>query len=364
MSVDLGKIDFNSPKFTMVGGLSLRTLKIKYNWFLNAQVEDAIIGEDENGLVWFSGTWVCGEWVDGTWYSGEFLDGIWRNGNFYSYDIDIKEALKGILYINRTDIRKSRFKGGSFENGNFHFGIFGNILNESELDIIVNLTDKWVIDNIEDYTISGETFYDGSEQLKTAHFNNGKFNNGLFNSAYFNNGDWYNGIANNIIWYDGDWYDGKFIVGDWYNGTFYKGYFSNGNWYNGRFISSDVNNPNIFGLNYKSDYNYANWYNGEFISSIWFSGVESYSVHTPLKNNTISTWYNGTFTDSKWYGGTWQNGTWISGTFYFGYIIYIIWKNGYIVDCICDSGLFEKGEISGGVFDNAIFEDILLGIDN
>jgi len=55
-----------------VDDLTLETVKIKYNWLLNASVKDAIVGQDDNGLVWYFGEWLCGEWYDGTWYSGEW----------------------------------------------------------------------------------------------------------------------------------------------------------------------------------------------------------------------------------------------------------------------------------------------------
>lgn len=369
LSLDIGQIDFNRPKFKMVGGLTLRDVKIKYNWLLNAQVQDAIIGEDENGLVWYSGQWVCGEWVDGTWYSGIFVEGRWKSGNFYSYDIDEKEALNGRLHINRVDIRKSRFIGGSFEGGHFHYGIFGNIANELSLDIPVTITDEWVIDNVIDFEISGETFiYQpedgiGFEEVPTSTFSGGIFHNGLFNSAYFENGDWYDGIANNIIWYNGNWYNGSFLVGNWYDGNFYSGYFSNGNWYDGKLFTNDSNNPTKFGLNYKKDYNYANWYNGEFINGEWYSGVVEYGDMTPTFDNTISTWYNGTFTNGIWYGGVWKLGTWQSGSYRYGMIENIYWINGHINDCICNVGTFLTGDISGGVFNNATFENVNLGIE-
>ncbi len=36
----------------MVDGLTPEKIKRKYIWLLNALVEDAIVGEDEYGLVW------------------------------------------------------------------------------------------------------------------------------------------------------------------------------------------------------------------------------------------------------------------------------------------------------------------------
>ena len=58
MAVDYGQgniqlvgVNFNNPSFKMVGGMSIDDIKIKYNWFLNAEVENAIIGENHYPLI-------------------------------------------------------------------------------------------------------------------------------------------------------------------------------------------------------------------------------------------------------------------------------------------------------------------------
>ena len=153
ITLDISSIDFNSPKFKMVGGLTLDKVKIKYNWIFNANIKDAIIGEDSNGLVWFSGTWINGTWENGTWYSGQFLNGRWKGGNVYSYDIDLKQSLDGQLHIYRVDISKTHFVNCTFEGGNFNYGIFGNIKNIENLTLPYEIDKEYVINNIEDYKI-------------------------------------------------------------------------------------------------------------------------------------------------------------------------------------------------------------------
>jgi len=90
---DISNFNFNTTltNYTMVDGLTPEKIKRKYIWLLNALVEDAIVGEDEYGLVWYSGTWYGGEWEDGTWYSGIWHDGEWKNGKFYSYRFDLPQ---------------------------------------------------------------------------------------------------------------------------------------------------------------------------------------------------------------------------------------------------------------------------------
>jgi hypothetical protein len=156
-------VDFNTPTFTMVGGMSIDDIKIKYNWFLNAQVEGAIIGEDSNGLVWYQGDWICGTWEDGTWYSGIFHGGRWKKGNWFSYDIDQDEMLKGKLYVNRLDISKSQFLSGTWEGGTFNYGIFGQFQLTSETEIPTSISLHFITNNIKDYYISGITNYNSGE---------------------------------------------------------------------------------------------------------------------------------------------------------------------------------------------------------
>jgi len=412
ITLDISSVDFNKEKFKMVGGLSLDTVKIKYNWIFNAQMKDAIIGEDKNGLVWYSGTWICGTWEGGTWYSGDFLNGRWKKGDMYSYYIDERSALLGKLTIIRQDITKTRFKAGTFEGGTFHYGIFGQIKNEDDLTIPYEIDYQWVIDNIEDYQISGETFVyqtqtdtdvsgitgyctSGSTSeivtgttctgpyagwtyetgvtyetvtgltwvtLRTATFNDGNFMGGLINSAFFKNGNFYNDISNNIIWYNGNWYSGYFLIGDWYNGSFLGGDFSNGNWYNGTLSTNEDTSSTRFGLNYKGSG--ATWYDGTFSNGQFHSGLNVVDgVTKPSLDHTLSKWMGGTFTNGEWYGGSFYSGDWLTGRFYSGIIYDIVWKRGHITDCIWKGGQFIDGTVSGGIFDNMIITNVSFGYD-
>jgi len=153
LTIDVSNIYFNTTKFKMVGSLTLDKVKIKYNWIFNAIIKDAIIGEENDKLVWYSGTWINGTWEDGIWYSGTFLDGRWKDGNVYSYDIDINQLLNGKVYIYRVDISKTHFVNCKFEGGNFNYGIFGNIKNESNITLPYKIDRDFIIKNIEDYQI-------------------------------------------------------------------------------------------------------------------------------------------------------------------------------------------------------------------
>jgi len=67
-------------------GLTVETLKSEYPWVLEATIEDATLGLDKNGLVWYNGTWKDGNWGWGTWNDGDFesgtFNGFWGGGNF------------------------------------------------------------------------------------------------------------------------------------------------------------------------------------------------------------------------------------------------------------------------------------------
>jgi len=131
-------VNFNEPTFIMVGGIGIDDIKIKYNWFLNAEVRDAVIGEDKNGLVWYSGKWIDGTWEGGTWYSGTWYAGRWKKGDFYSYEVDTTQIKYGRVNVKSTDISKSKFLSGSWEGGNFHYGIFGRTRTTEQIPMTIN----------------------------------------------------------------------------------------------------------------------------------------------------------------------------------------------------------------------------------
>ena len=112
--------------FTMIDGLTPDIVKRKYIWLLNAITENAIIGQDDYGLVWYSGTWVAGEWEDGTWYSGIWKNGEWKNGRFFSYKFDTSQLLlRNKRVIEKDNPIHSQFQHGIWRRGDFHNGYFG-----------------------------------------------------------------------------------------------------------------------------------------------------------------------------------------------------------------------------------------------
>ena len=51
----------------LCNGLTLGKIMSNYKWLLeeNIKFENAVLGEDENGIVWISGDWKYGNWLGG-----------------------------------------------------------------------------------------------------------------------------------------------------------------------------------------------------------------------------------------------------------------------------------------------------------
>jgi hypothetical protein len=98
LNVSLYNIDKYKYRYELVDGLDLISINDRYSWIFEADIDDAIIGEDSNGLVWYKGDWSCGRffggtWYSGTWYSGDWYDGIWNSvkikNNLYNVEVSI-----------------------------------------------------------------------------------------------------------------------------------------------------------------------------------------------------------------------------------------------------------------------------------
>jgi len=349
--VQIINISDNIDNIILVSGLTIETVKIKYNWLLNATVKNCIVGEDDYGLVWYSGEWVCGEWVDGTWYSGIWHDGIWKNGKWYSYLIDKAMVISNRFVILDKYYTYSEFRSGIWKQGDFYDGIFGYDRDISSY----NTYNDWI----------NRTFI-------SSYWYNGKFHSGVFKNSVWYDGIFYDGTMENSYWLYGKFYDGVFYDYEWYNGLWYGGDFVKGNWRNGSFDQTNGAIKSRFGTANLTGGTITNWwngtfYNGEFHSGLnldssgktlpsvdscktkwWggnFRGGSWYGGHFLVGNHYQGDWYGGLFgnqtgmtyySDSIWYGGDWYNGLWINGTFY----------DGHFYDGMWIDGLFISGYIS------------------
>lgn len=312
-------VDYSKFRFRLVDGLNMDILTSEYKWILEAEITDAIIGEDENGLVWYSGIWECGRWFGGTWISGEWKSGDWYGGiwksksitdNLLSVDIDDKQSKpdKSIWY-------KGRWFDGTWENGTW-------------------LSGRW---------------YDGT------------WNDGIWNDGIWNDGIWETGEFNGGIWVLGRWESGYFGAVNapayWVDGTWLSGDFYNGMWLSGDFGSSDKESR--FGIGaYNSraaTWKSGNWINGSFHSNLNESNEGIYEVSDIHKY------------------AIWETGNWYSGDFYGG-VVYNIdfksgkWHGGILEDIqiieVKETNEYEDGYIKiDGLYDFLIGYEISI-IDN
>lgn len=319
--IDIDGIDFEKSNVTFVNGLTLEMVKIKYNWLLNAKVKDAIIGQNDRGIIWYFGDWICGEWEDGTWYSGNFYNGTWKNGLWYSYKLNKFDVLNEKFSIKQTGDEYSHFLNGYWLNGIFYKGVFGVNSSETWTDYTLYYTDdnypnfRKEIDNI-----NGTIQYINKN---VATWIDGQFKDGLMYDSIWNNGQHSDGLIQNSMWLNGNFYNGIFNGESWYNGNFYNGQFILGNWYNGVFTQLNTNIISRFGnntLNTSNNTPLCKWFDGVWKNGEWFSGYVTDTNNNPTTstNNYLSVWYGGIWENGIWYGGHFKSGIWKNG----------IWKNG------------------------------------
>ena len=203
-------LDLNDKIFELRDGLDYKTLSFKYPWLSEAEITDALIGEDLNGPIFYRGVWECGRWFGGTWLSGEWLSGDWYGGTW-------KDSGSSKWYV-------GRWFDGTWESGEWFSG-------------------RW---------------YGGT-------WKGGTWLSGIWNLGTWESGDWLSGI-----WVDGSWNGGKFSSkfkeSIWISGEFRGGQFLNGLW-----LSGTLNNATFGSESSKSRKSI--WKGGKFISGEFKSGV-------------------------------------------------------------------------------------------
>lgn len=276
----LKNIDIEKYNYRLVDGLTLEQLEKKYYWILNADMRNAIIGENDKGLVWYQGDWLCGIWEEGTWYSGRAFNIEWIKGDFYSYKIINNFNL--IEVIPGNDSSNSIWYKGLFGSGNFYNG----------------------------------TWYNGT-------FNKGNRYAGLWYNGQFLDGVWYSGTFMGGEFFGGTWLSGTFselmFPSVWHYGTWLGGDFENGVWKNGIWDQT-VRVKSRFGtkasLLHKAVWEYGWWKGGEFHSGL---NVDKDGKTIASINYANSTWCNGVWDKGEFYGGIWKMGTFNNGIWYNGY---------------------------------------------
>lgn len=270
----LNNVDYNRFRFRLVDGLTIERIIDKYSWILEAEIEDAIIGEDPNGIVWYKGTWECGRWFGGTWVSGTWINGDWYGGTWNS------KKIKDNLISIDVDNKSTSNTHSTWFNGRWYDGIWDN--------------GQW---------LDGRWY-------------GGVWNNGNWNKGIWNDGKWINGVFSGGIWIQGTWLNGIFNCdinpSFWLNGKWKGGDFENGIWYNGTFEQLEIESK--FGTKaYNS--RTANWCGGQWLNGSFFSSEDGTKVS---KSHIYSIWKSGNWYGGNWYGGIAYNIDFKSGTWHGG----------------------------------------------
>ena len=67
-------------KFKEIIGGNESTIKEKFPWLLEADIENAVVDVSMTYLVWKNGIWKGGTWESGTWEGGAWKNGTWKDG--------------------------------------------------------------------------------------------------------------------------------------------------------------------------------------------------------------------------------------------------------------------------------------------
>jgi hypothetical protein len=243
--------------------LTVSTLENEYSWVLNATLNNARIGLGTNGIIFYSGDWICGTFLEGDMYSANIYNITFVKGNIYGYSVyNDFNILRVDKNVNNSNIV---WYDGGVIYGTWYAGIMYN----GDFDGI------WYNGNI----------YNGNF--------NGIWYNGNFSGGNFN-GIWYNGTfsesTNPSIWSGGIFYGGDFLNGRWLNGIFDQ---------NSGKISTFGKGGTLL--------HPAIWEYGLFKLGEFHSGDDT--------TNRYSIWYNGNWKNGIFYGGQINLINWIDGIF-------------------------------------------------
>ncbi len=272
-----------------------------------------VLGGDiwDNGIlynsIWNSMTFTNGLVKESSWLNGTFNSGLFYNSNTFNasnssnYNDNLINSYykSGTLPNNRYSWRNGTFLNGEFyksdwENGEFNGGKFyyskfyNGIVNNGIIgDSSIPLKETIVYNATINYTtVENSKIYSSPYGLSSSckiHWKDGIFNSGVFGTEDLNTATWSGGIFNN----------GEFINNaKWENGVF------NG----GKFLST-----------YKS-----NTVDYSIISNrlfSWDNGVFNGGVFGNATTVTNSTWKYGEFNGGRFQGRVWEGGIFSAGEF-------------------------------------------------
>lgn len=250
-----------------------------------------------NGLVKES-TWLNGTFNSGLFYSSNTFNGL-TSSNLKTNSID-SYYKSGTLPNNRYSWRngvflngefyKSDWENGEFNGGKFYYSKFYNgIINNGIIgDPSIPLKETVVYNATINYTtVENSKIYSSPYGLSSSnskiHWKDGIFNSGIFGTENLNTATWSGGIFNN----------GEFINNaKWENGTFNGGKFIST--YKSNTVDDSITANRLF-----------SWDNGVFNGGIFGNATTV----------TNSTWKYGEFNGGRFQGRVWQDGIFTAGEF-------------------------------------------------
>ena len=179
---DIGKFIIRGDIKTLKDGLTLEIIEEKFKWLgaIDINFENAVLGMNKVGLVWYNGTWKYGTWKDGTWKKGTWEAGVWENGIW----------------------KDGTWKNGIWKDGSWEKGTW------------IRGTWHW------------GTWYSGL--WKNGIWQNGFWKDGTWEEGFRYSGRWVSGTWKNGKWKGGTWEDGIWENGTWEMGTWIKGTWKDG----------------------------------------------------------------------------------------------------------------------------------------
>jgi hypothetical protein len=302
------------------------------NW-RSLLLTDTIFQDNSNTVK--SGLFYNSHWLSGSdsWINGIFYNSTWNVQTLTYSNYTIGELkTTSINKFNDGIFKQSKWINGIFSNGQFY-------KNNSNITFTASVYENLVRSNTSSFRI-------GPSHRTRYSWQNGTFENGIFEQSTFETG----------LFKSGEFFNSTFLTGEASGGNFGKrnlkaeltrvasGSFSSVNVISSEFRAANPNGS-IEG-NFEID-----WYNGIFNNGVFGVLVESASYSTSeIQYSFRSTWHdgiwqNGLFTDTaRWRNGKFNNGKFTS---YFGYPF--VTAASYS-SATMDLFAWEDGEFNGGEF--------------
>jgi len=111
------ELKYNNKTYTESYLINEILIEKKFNWIIDAEIENARIEIFKDTLIWNAGTWISGTWEYGVFRNGEWRYGIWNGGVWYNGKwrdgIFNSGIINGGTFLNGI-IKYAQINGGKF----------------------------------------------------------------------------------------------------------------------------------------------------------------------------------------------------------------------------------------------------------